>query len=387
MTTPPLSLARPPHRSRQWPKRLLIGALIAGAVLAWRTAPPVFAQNVPTSTPRPSLSVTAVQPRRAALPMRLAANGSVAAWQEAIVGAEIGGLRLAKVNVDVGSVVRKGQVLAEFAREAIEADIAQGRAALAEAEATLADAQANAARARQVADTGALSSQQVAQYQTAATTARARVASARAALDAQRLRLTYTRVVASDDGVISSRTATLGAVVGVGQELFKLIRQGRLEWRGELVADELPKLKVGQAAIVTAHGLAPVTGKIRMIAPTVDPASRNALVYVDLPVTAANGEPNALRAGMFARGEFELGSSTAMTLPQSAITLRDGFSYAFRLGPLDNGVARVTEVRVQPGRRVDGQVEVLSGLGSDDRVVASGASFLADGDVVRVVQQ
>ena len=84
---------------------------------------------------------------------------------------------------------------------------------------------------------------------------------------------------------------------------------------------------------------------------------------------------------MFARGEFAVGSSSALTLPQSAVLLRDGFSYVFKVGA-DNKVA---QTKVTVGRRVADRIEVLGGLDATARVVASGGGFLADGDTVRVV--
>mgnify|MGYP002133770402 CR=1 FL=1 len=117
-------------------------------------------------------------------------------------------------------------------------------AALAEAEATLAEAAANAERAAGLQDTGALSASQIQQYATAALTARARVAAQRAAVQSQQLRLKQTQVLAPDDGIVSARSATVGAVVGSGQELFRLIRGGRLEWRAELPSADLARVRV-----------------------------------------------------------------------------------------------------------------------------------------------
>jgi len=88
------------------------------------------------------------------------------------------------------------------------------------------------------------------------------------------------------------------------------------------------------------------------------------------------------RAGTFARGEFELGRTSALTLPQSAVVLRDGFAYVF----LVNAENKVVQNKVAVGRRVGERVEVVSGLAATDRVVESGAGFLADGDTVRVVE-
>ncbi|MDB5727836.1 MAG: efflux transporter periplasmic adaptor subunit [Noviherbaspirillum sp.] len=328
--------------------------------------------------PRPALTVSTVKPTRADLPIRLAANGNIAAWQEAIIGSESNGLRLADVLVNVGDQVKKGQVLARFAGETVAADVAQAQAALVEAKATAADAAANAERARTLQDTGALSTQQINQYLTAAETARARVAAARATLVAQQLRQKFVQVTAPDDGIISARNATVGAVVPAAAELFRLIRQGRLEWRAEVTASELGRIKPGLPVTLIAANGSELHGKVRMIGPSVDPRTREALVYVDLRQPAGDTPP--ARAGMFARGEFNLGESSALTVPQQSLVLREGFTYVFRLMP-DN---RVQQVKIRTGRRIGDRVEVLEGLPPDAEIVASGAGFLNDGDTVRV---
>lgn len=334
------------------------------------------------SAPKPALSVTVIQPVMRDIPMTLTANGSIAAWQEAVIGAEVSDLHLTEVNVQVGETVKKGRVLAVFSDESVLADVAQSRAALAEAEANLADARFNAERAQQISASGALSSQQVNQYLTGEKTAKAKVQSAKAQLDSQLLRLKYTRVLASDDGVISSRSATLGAVAAKGQELFRMIRQNRLEWRGEVTASEMAQLKLDIPVSVEVPNVGSIKGKIRALAPTLDIQSRNGLVYVDLPDAARHG----LRAGMFARGEFQMGVIAGLTVPQTALSLREGFSYVFKLGEQNGELAKVSQVKVQLGRRSGDSLEILSGLNPEDRLVASGASFLADGDAVRVVQ-
>ncbi len=348
-------------------------ALLGAVALAVRAADDKKA--APAAAARPALSVTLAQPQPTSLPQRIAANGNIAAWQEAIIGTEANGLRLAEVRVNVGDTVRRGQVLATFAPDMMQADVAQIRAVVAEAEAALAEAAANAARARELATSGALSDQQINQFMTAERTARARLDAQRAQANVQALRLRQTQVLASDDGVISARSATVGAVLPAGQELFRMIRQGRLEWRAEVPAAELARLKPGLSASVTPAGGKPIAGKVRMLAPTVDPLTRNGIVFVDLAPS------REARAGMFARGEFELGKGQGLTLPQSAVLQRDGFSYVLRVG----ADAKVTETKVAVGQRLGERVEITGGLDANARVVASGGGFLSDGDLVRVV--
>jgi RND family efflux transporter MFP subunit len=329
---------------------------------------------------KPSLTVATTTPTQSMLPVTLSANGNLAAWQEASVGAEANGLRIAEVLVNVGDRVRRGQVLARFASDTLRAESAQAQASLAEAEATAADAANNAARARTLQQTGAMSASQINQYLTAEKTAQARVEAARAVLQSQRVRLEQSAVHAPDDGVISARAATVGAVVGAGTELFRLIRKGRLEWRAEVTSTELGRITIGTHALVTAASGARLEGRVRMIAPTVDPQNRIALVYVD--VTPLPGPAfGSARAGMYARGDFELGAVPTLTVPQAAVVVREGFSYVFRVNP-DN---RVTQVKVQIGRIAGDRLQVLSGLAADARIVASGGGFLNDGDLVRIV--
>jgi RND family efflux transporter MFP subunit len=353
---------------------IAICTLLLGSA-AFFSATSGAAEDKKPAPAKAALTVTTVQPVQSSLPLRLPANGTVMAWQEAIIGSETNGLRLVDVKVNVGDRVAKGQVLASFATEQVNAEVAQAQASFAEAQANALDAAANADKARTLQASGALSEQQINQYTTAGITAKARFEAAKAMLDVQQLRLKQTGVVAPDSGVISSRSATLGAVVGSGTELFKMIRGGRLEWRAEVTSAEMAAIKPGTAATVTAASGAQVQGKVRMIAPTIDSVTRNALVYVDLPANAN------IKAGMYARGEFDLGASSVLSLPQQALVLRDGFTYAMRLEPGN----KISQVKLQTGRRAGDAVEIIKGAKVSEHFVASGAAFLADGDLVKVV--
>ena len=353
---------------------VLIAACAALAASVVVFSPSSQAADAIKSPPKPALTVSTTQPTASTLPLTLAANGSVVAWQEAIIGAEATGLRLLEVRANVGDVVRRGQLLARFSPAAPQAEVAQARANVLEAEATAAEAAANADRARSLQSTGALSASQINQYVTLEKTAQAKVAALRSALNSQQLRLGFAQVLAPDDGVISARTATVGAVVGNGAELFRMIRQGRLEWRAEVTSNELGRITVGMPARITLPGGQSTSGTVRMVAPTVDLQTRTGLVYVDLPKAGT-----AAKAGMFAKGEFSFGSSNALTVPQQAVVVRDGFSYIFQLG----ADQRVVQRKVQVGRRVGERIEVM-GVAPAAVLVASGAGFLNDGDLVKV---
>jgi RND family efflux transporter MFP subunit len=325
---------------------------------------------------KPAMTVTTATPETASLALQLQANGNIAAWQEASVGAEVPGLRLATVSVNIGDVVKKGQVLATFARETAEAESLQGKAALMQAEAAAESAKADADRARSIENTGALSQSQIAQYLTQEKVTRAQHEAAKAAYAATQVRLGNTQVRSPDEGVISARTATVGAVAGAGQELFRLVRQSRMEWRAEVTPSEVGQVKVGQKVEVTAASGLKVAGTVRAIAPTADPQTRNVLVFADLP------KHTELKAGTFARGQFQIGSSQALTVPAQAIVVRDGHNYVFVVGS-DNKAA---QRKVETGRRAGDRVEVLQGLKADEAVAVQGAGFLNEGDLVKIVQ-
>ena len=321
---------------------------------------------------KPALTVSTVTPKLQQWTGSLSANGAVLPWQEAIIGAELNGVRLVEVHAEVGDHVKKGDLLARLADETLQNDLNQQLAAFDEAVARFQEAGANATRAESLRDTAALSAQELQQYTSAASIARAQMEAAKARVSTARLKLSYTRITAPDDGLISARNATLGSVSQAGAELFRLIRQGRLEWRAELSESQLQEVRVGQKALVQADES--VAGTITRIAPMIDNNTRNGYVYVSLKA------PRSLRAGMFVSGEFESGSARALTLPQTALVLRDGYSYVYLLG----AAGRVNQVKVTTGRRQEGLVEVRQGLAADAVVVGSGAGFLNDGDLVRV---
>lgn len=321
-----------------------------------------------------ALTVSLTNPQRIDFPTKLTANGNIAAWQETIIGSELSGLRLSQVLVNIGDVVKKGQLLAVFSADTIVAELAQANGNLAEAQVAAREAKLNAERAHTLVDSGALSNQQLDQYANLAETAKARLEVSKATADIQKIRLRNTKIYAPDDGVISSRTATVGSVISSGNELFRLIRQSRLEWRAEVISSDLSKIKVGIPVKIVAADGTTFTGKVRRVSPVIDIQTRNALVYVDLPTNIA------AKAGMFASGEFMLSHSKSLVIPQESLVMRDGFNYVFIVK--DN---HVRQIKVQIGRRIGKLVEVVSGLAENQKIVTKGVAFLTDNDLVKVI--
>jgi len=346
--------------------------LLAGAAL-WQNSS--AAKNpVVASTAKPALTVITTMLKPLLLQQSLHANGSVVAWQEAIIGSEVSGVRISDVRVSIGDQVAKGQVLATLSNDTLQANEAESQAALRESEAVYADAAANAARMKKLADSGFISAQQAGQALTAENTARAKLDAQRARLKVSTQRLAQQNISAPDSGVISARNATVGAITQPGGELFRLIRQGRLEWHADVTADELVQIKKGlQVELMTAQGNV-VQGVVRAISPAINPQTRYGQVLVDLP------HNQGLVAGMFLGGNLLLGEKSAMVLPQSAVMVRDKSAFVYRVGSDSHVVAQA----VIAGRRQGTQIEIISGLEQGVPVVESGGAFLVDGDQVRV---
>ena len=339
--------------------------LIAGGVIWQKRSKPVVVM-----APVAALTVTASVPRHAVWPTILEVPGAIAAWQEAIISPQISGYQLTEILVNVGDQVKKGQVLARINQALLRADEALLIANFEQAE-------ANHKRAVTLKSNGFISDQNILQLET-------QVKTTRALLDAKRLQLRYTDVTAPDDGAISARNATLGSIATTGQELFRLVRQNRLEWRGELSARQLTLIRPGQAVQLTLPNGANAVATVRQAAPTLNTDSRLAFVYADID---ANSEA---RAGMYGTGRIVIGDAPALAVLAEAVVLRDGRTYVLELMPTDGGskdnTAKVSLRPVEVGRREGAELEILSGLPDTAKLAVRGSGFLNDGDLVRVVE-
>jgi RND family efflux transporter MFP subunit len=362
-------------------KRLILIVLsatlvIGGVVLATGRLGQITAAPIKATVSRPSLAVRVTQPVQATWPLTLTAYGALAAWQEDTISAEMGGLSIVALHADIGSRVKRGQLLAELNSETLKSELQKAEAAVASARASLRQAQADVRRGHAVQESGALSGQQIEQYEITEQSAEANLASSEASLAAALIHLKQARIVAVNSGVISSRAATLGTVVNSGSELFRLVREERVEWRAEVDSNQLALLKKGQMATVTLPGGATVKGRVRQLSPTLDSKTRTAFAYIELPVQTR------IRAGAYVTGRIDLGQQAALTIPNSAIVLRDGRSYVFEVDSVRNVVI---QREVVTGRTRDDRIEIVTGLVPSTPIVPSGGAFLNDGDSVRIV--
>ena len=345
--------------------------------------PPLTGDNVtnpqtrmepPRTTPTEPIlpSIELIRPKRVTWNIHIEAQGNIQPWQEVHISSEVGGLRVLNVLANTGDTVKKGQTLARLNATTVESELDTANAQLVEAKAALAQAAATLERANRLAPSGGVSKQELTLYETQKHTAEARLTAARALVKKQQARLDLATIVAPDDGILSSRSIAEGAIVQSGSELFRIIRQGRLQWRAEVGGEQLLKLAIGQEATVKSPLGETFKGQIRQISPTIDPKTQKGWAMVDLPSNTN------LKAGLSVSGELTVGHRQALVLPTTAVLIRDGASQVFRIDQ-DN---RIAAFEVKTGDVRDGLIEVVSGLDEQTRVVSKDLTRMQEGETV-----
>jgi RND family efflux transporter MFP subunit len=327
-----------------------------------------------TAAPPPSQTITVAVAGVETLPRQIAVSGDIAAWQEAPVGAEVGGLTVVELYADEGVYVRQGQLLLKMDDTLLRAQLRQASAGVASAKATLAQANADLARAQELKDRGYLAQAGLDQKKAAQGNAQAGVAQAEAAEAEARARLAQSSLKAPVSGLVSARKVVKGQIVAAGTELFRIVRDGRLELNAAIPEDQLHIVRTGMPATITADGLSPIMGRVRIVPPQVDARSRLGVARIALTA------PGPFRPGMFARGSIQVGMQPGITVPQAAVIYRDSSPGVFVVDAGNIAHYRTVATGVRSGDRI----EIGKGVASGERVALSGAGFLSDGDHVRL---
>ncbi len=368
---------------------------------------PSFAMAQEAAPPRQAAgpAVTVTGAKTTEIVQSVVVAGSMVARDEVVVLPEVEGLSIVQILVEEGDRVAKGQVLARLNRSMLEvqkgqndAQVARAEAAIAQANAQIAEADANLVQAnnafdrtRTLRESGNASVEAFDQRAAAARSGQARANSARQALAIAKadlasaqaqgrdidLRLARTDIKAPAAGLVSRRSARLGAIapMAASEPLFRIIEDGAVELQADVAEVELPGLKIGQKVAVTPAGAREaLAGTIRLIAPEVDKASRLGRVRV-----ALDGNP-PVAVGSFAKGVIETGRKSAVTLPLSAVTYLRGGATA---QVVKDG--KVETRKVTLGLMGGGRVEIASGLAEGEQVVARAGTFVRDGDLVTPV--
>jgi RND family efflux transporter MFP subunit len=287
-------------------------------------------------------------------------TGSIVSWQEAPVGAEVGGLTAVALLTDEGQTVTQGQPLLKMDDVLLQAQVRQAQATETQNEKAY-------QRSKTLAAQGYLSQagldQAEAAYETSA-----------AALQTAQTQLSLATVRAPVSGIVVSRKAVLGQIVTSGSELFRIARDGRIEMNMEVTEADLHRLTPGMAATVQSDSIGPVAGTIRIVTPQVDPTTRLGLARISVPWASG------LRPGMFATGHVDAGNADALVMPQGAVVYVQNAPGVYVVGP----DSHVHLHKVTTGARQGDDVVVMSGVVEGDRVVTTGAGFLNEGDLVKL---
>lgn len=363
-----------------------------------RAAPPAETAQLATA-----ISVVKVEPQD--FTATLLVTGTLVPRDEILVGPEVEGLRVVEVLADEGDKVKKGQVLARLVNDTLDAQLAQNAAGLAKATAAIQQARSNIAsaeaklvearntleRGKPLRQGGYMSEATLDQRAAAAKTAEAAVAAAKDALavaeaekaqvEAVRRELSWkrgrTEIAAPADGVVSRRVARIGGfAAGLGDPMFRIIARGEIELDAEVPEIHLTQLRPGQSARVELPDGSTVAGKVRLVSPEIDKASRLGRIRVSLD------ESPALRIGAFGMGTVTVATSRGLAVPSSALKYGEGLPSVQVVA--DN---KVDQRAVKVGLAADGLTEIRDGLTEGDMVVAKAGTFLRAGDLVRPVIQ
>ena len=398
---------------------IALGGVWAASVVAPCALPPALMAKIAPdklgSCPAPAAAdqpraveppaVTVVPAVRREFVDRLFVSGTLVAREEAQVASRIDGLTIVEVDAEDGDQVSQGQVLARLDRTQLDALLAENDAATKRADAAIDQAQSLIAqseaqlqfasndfdRARKLTG-GVMSVSTIEQRETAMKTAQAQLAAANHALsvaeadrksrDAERqellVRIDRTEVKAPVAGIVSRRSAKVGADASItGEPLFRIIENGAIDLEADVPEQSLAGLLVGMPAELKLPGVAgAVAGRVRLVNQEVDKAGRTGKVRIALD------DVSHAHVGAFASGQIELTRRDGVSAPATAIE-REGD--AARLYVVRDG--KVEERQVKPGIVEGDLVEVRSGVHAGESVVARAAAFLRPGDRVRPVPE
>jgi RND family efflux transporter MFP subunit len=343
------------------------------------------------------------------------ATGTLAADDQVVLGTKVAG-RLAEITVDLGTRVKKGQVIGKldqsdfkFRVEQAEASLQQARVRLGlsptgsdervdpeqtaivrQARAMMDDARLTRDRSIKLAQQeliaraqldSAEASLQVSEgrYQDAIEEVRNRqgvIAQRRSELDLARQQLTDTLILSPLDGVVSLKQASVGEYLAAGTPIATLVRVHPLRLRVPVPEREGAGVRAGHAVTLTVEGDPTVyRGRVVRLSPIVQEQNRTLMVEAEVP-----NERGFLRPGSFARVDIMTEvSQPVVTVPAGAIIVFAGVEKVLLVRQ-----GKTAEVRVTTGRRLGEDVEILDGLKRGDPVVTKPGN-LVGGQPVQVV--
>lgn len=325
------------------------------------------------TSPSASATVSVFSVTSQPIARQINATGTISPWEEVPVGAETGGLTAVAVNAEEGQTVQAGQVLVQLNSALITAQLRQQDAAVASAKATLAEASAALNRARELNAKGYLSQAGLDTATARQGTAAANLAAAEAGRGETAARVAQTSVRAPVGGMISRRSVTKGQIVSAGSELFRIVRDSRLELDADIPETDLASVKAGMPAKVYSEKVGEMSGRVRIVTSEVNAQTRIGTARIAL------SSMGGFRPGMFARATIDAGDQPALVVPSASVLYRENRPGVFVVDAAKKVHFRRITVLANTGDRV-----AATGLTAGESVVVEGAGFLGEGDLVRI---
>ena len=332
------------------------------------------------------MKVNVVQVQPATLTHTLSLSGAITAKEDVAVGTALLGLQIQTVDVEVGDVVKKGQVLATLETSNVQSQLSQNDANLQRAKANLVsqqsaltEAEATLKRYQTLIKSNAISHQELEQQQAKARAARAAVQAAnaeiaqvQAQLDDSRHQRKKAEVLAPADGIITQRRAEVGNLTD-SNALFHLARNGELEVTIDASAEDLSLLKTGLQVEIQVLDQT-TSGQIRLLSSQIDQTSRTGKVRIQLQT------PNQITLGTPASAIIKLPEMQAQTtLPLSAVNFNaDGTAFVMMV----NRNKQIERHPISLGKVNQGTAEILSVLKVGEQVVQKAGALINEGDWV-----
>ncbi len=312
----------------------------------------------------------------AEMPGGMTASGRLLPRNEAIVASDLSGFRIARLMADEGDLVRAGQVLAVLDDSLLRSQIDQARASVAQRHASAELAREQAARVAGLDDSGVISNEDIRSRRIGAKVANATALATQSELEGLLVRQAHLIIRAPVSGVVLERTAKLGDAAMTGMSLFRIADGGQMEMHAELAETDISKVSVGDPVQVTLSSGEVLEGAVRLLDSRVNAETGMVNARILLPAH------QAARQGAFARATFTKASAVAMSVPESAVQFDPDGAFVQTV----DGGSKIRRVRVKPGRRASGLVEIVSGLPANSQVVLKGGAFALDGDKVQIAR-
>lgn len=371
---------------RRWLAPLIVVA-IAGGLLASgirsRVKDKAALRAVTDQMAVPTVSVAL--PKRAALAQEIVLPGNIQPFISSPIYSRTDGY-LKKWYFDIGAHVKAGQLLAVIQTPEVDQQLAQARAALATAQANLELAQVTRDRYQGLLTKHAVAQQDVDNAVGTYNANKAIVEADQANVQRYEALVSFEKVYAPFDGVITARNTDIGDLINAGSsaglktDLFHIAQAGTLRAYVNVPEEYSRAMKPGEtiADIVLAEFPGQkFPGKVVRTAEAISGTTRTLLTEIDLP-----NPGNALLTGSYAEVHLHVpAQNTTFLIPVNALIFR---SEHLQVGVIQNGKAALTDIT--PGHDFGTEIEVVAGLKTDDQVVVNPPDSLVSGQEVKIVQ-